>query len=232
MTSVQTSSCFKSPCFAALVMVCLILLPTPAAAQTAPPTGCNPTVLTAMQDKAQAEVAADVARTEQTVVKPDSVLALTCMNNSAGASAARVATLFGGEFLSNPVFQTVIDTMLGAFLNQFADAEGRESGTVSYASTNVQDSTTCNEFGNLWTRIIDKALTPGVASMKVGDLINGIIPALAGTKFQQNINTATSDRIFSNLQRAITQLPLTAVPDFAGAVTTCDVLNIAGVTCP
>jgi hypothetical protein len=229
MTFSLTSSNFKLPRLAAMAVVCLFLLPTPASAQ---PTGCNPAVLTAMQDKAQAEVTADVARTEQTVVKPDSVMALTCMNGAAGASAARIATLFGGEFLSNTVFTSVIDTMLAAFLNQFADAEGRESGAVSYASTTVQDTSTCNEFGNLWTRIIDKALTPGVASMKVGDIINGIIPALAGTKFQQNINTATTDRIFSNLQRAITQLPLNAVPDFAGTVTACDVFATAGYSFP
>ena len=65
---------------------------TAAPVWAAPVKGCNQTVLTAMEAKAQARVAYDVASTEQVLDKPDSVLFMTCFNNSAGNAAANIGT--------------------------------------------------------------------------------------------------------------------------------------------
>lgn len=196
--------------------------------------GCNPAVLDAQQKKAQVSVALDVAQTEQTVVKPDSVAALTCGNRSAGGSAERAANFFSGSFIANPTFTTVIESMLVGLLGQFADAEGQESGVVDYAMTTVEDVAACDGVDNLWQRLIEKAIAPGVAFMSLADLISGAIPGTAGTKFADNLAKAAEDRIFSNLQAAIEQLPQTGIPDFSTATNACEVLSLAGVTiaCP
>ena len=196
--------------------------------------GCNPAVLDAQQKKAQASVALDVAQTEQTVVKPDSVAALVCGNRSAGGSAERAANFFSGSFIANPTFTTVIETMLVGLLGQFADAEGQESGVVDYAMTTVEDVAACDGVDNLWQRLVEKAIAPGVAFMSLADMIAGVIPGGAGTKFTDNIQQAIDDRIFSNLEAAIQQLPQVGGRDFSTATNACDVLSIAGVpmACP
>jgi len=197
-------------------------------------TGCNPAVLDAQQKKAQAVVAQDVAQTEQTVVKPDSVAALVCGNRSAGGSATRAANFFSGSFVDNTTFTTVIETMLTGLLGQFADAEGQESGVVDYAMTTVEDNAACDGVNNLWQRLIEKAIAPGVVVMSIADMITGVVPGGAGTKFSENIQQAIEDRIFSDLNAAIQQLPRAGIPDFSTATNACQVLSLAGVTiaCP
>lgn len=197
--------------------------------------GCNPAVLDAQQKKAQASVALDVAQTEQTVVKPDSVAALVCGNRSAGGSAARAANFFSGSFIANPTFTTVIESMLVGLLGQFADAEGEESGVVNYAMTTVEDVAACDEgIDNLWQRLVEKAIAPGIAFMSLADMITGVVPGGAGTKFSDNIQQAIDDRVFSNLEAAVQQLPQVGGRDFSTATNACDVLSIAGVpiACP
>lgn len=209
----------------------LFLFSAPAAAQEA---GCNPAVQDALNKKAQASVALDVAQTEQTVVKPDSVLALACGNRSAGGSAERAANFFSGSFLANPSFQSVIETMLVGMLGQFADAEGQESGVVDYAMTTVEDNAACDGVSNLWTRIVEKAIAPGIAFMSLADLVAGNIPGTSGPKFSDNLQQAVDDGIFANLEAAIQQLPQAGIPDFSAATNACQVLAAAGVTiaCP
>ncbi|HEX2751546.1 MAG TPA: hypothetical protein VHP34_00260 [Alphaproteobacteria bacterium] len=196
--------------------------------------GCNPAVLDAQQKKAQASVALDVAQTEQTVVKPDSVAALVCGNRSAGGSAERAANFFSGSFLANTTFSTVIESMLTGLLGQFADAEGLESGVVDYAMTTVEDNPACDGVDNLWQRLIEKAIAPGIAFLSLADMIAGVIPGGSGTKFSDNLQQAIDDRIFSDLNAAIQQLPRAGIPDFSTATNACDVLSLAGVTiaCP
>lgn len=196
--------------------------------------GCNPAILDAQQKKAQASVALDVAQTEQTVKKPDSVAALVCGNRSAGGSAERAANFFSGSFLSNPTFSTVVETMLVGLLGQFEDAEGQDSGVVDYAMTTVEDNASCDGIGNFWQQLIEKAVAPGIAFMSLTDMISGVIPGGAGTKFSENIQQAIDDRIFSDLNAAIQQLPRAGIPDFSTATNACDVLSLAGVTisCP
>lgn len=210
----------------------LFLLSAPASAQEN--TGCNPAVRDALNKKAQASVALDVAQTDQTVVKPDSSLALACGNRSAGGSAERAANFFSGSFLANPSFQNVIETMLVGMLGQFADAEGLESGVVDYAMTTVEDNPACDGISNLWTRLIEKAIAPGIAFLSLADMIAGNIPGGSGPKFSESLQQAADDGIFANLEAAIQQLPRAGIPDFSAATNSCEVLAAAGVTiaCP
>lgn len=231
-----TKHSFKKTVFAVMGMAAgLFMFSTVAVAQPANGVaGCNPAVLDAQQKKAQASVALDVAQTEQTVVKPDSVAALVCGNRSAGGSAERAANFFSDSFISNPTFTTVIETMLVGLLGQFADAEGQESGVVNYGMTTVEDVAACDGIDNLWQRLVEKAIAPGIAFMSLADMIGGVIPGGAGTKFADNIQQAIDDRIFSNLEAAIQQLPQVGGRDFSTATNSCDVLSLAGVpiACP
>lgn len=215
-----------------LSIACAMFISTNAFAQVE---GCNPAIMDAMQKKARAKVAYDVAVTEQIVVKPDSVLAMTCFNKSAGVSAERGGNLFSGSFLSNTNFASVITDALSAMFAQFADAEGFDTpSTVDYAATSLEDDADCPGIENLWNRIKDKGVATGVPYLSMDDLMSGATPAGAGTRFQANWETGDSDGIFSQLQEAIEALPVAAVPSFAGQNTLCGVLSAAGVgvSCP
>lgn len=214
-----------------LSVFCVLFFSTTAQAQIE---GCNPDVLAAHQAKGQAKVAYDVAATEQIFVKPDSVLALTCVNRSAGVSAERGGDLFSGSFISNPSFMSLISDMLTAFFGQFMDAEGFENpGTsVLYSATNLQDNEECTGVEDMWTRIKEKGVAGGVPMATFQDLIDGILPSGAGTRFIENWNTANADNIFSNLSTAIGNLPVPNIPSFAGADSICDVINTLGYSVP
>lgn len=216
-----------------LSVFCVLFFSTTAQAQIE---GCNPDVLTAHQAKGQANVAYDVAVTEQIYVKPDSVLALTCVNRSAGVSAERGGNLFSGSFISNPSFMSLISDMLTAFFGQFMDAEGFENpGTsVLYAAgaTNLQDNEECTGIEDTWARFKEKGVAGGVPMVTFQNLIDGFLPSGAGTRFIENWNTANADDIFSNLSTAIGNLPVPNIPSFAGANRVCDVMNTLGYAIP
>lgn len=216
-----------------LSVFCVLFFSTTAQAQIE---GCNPDVLAAQQAKGQAKVAYDVASTEQILVKPDSVLALTCVNRSAGVSAERGGNLFSGSFISNPSFMSLIGDMLTAFFGQFMDAEGFENaGTnVLYAAaaTNLEDNEECNGIEDMWTRIKEKGVAGGVPMATFQDLIDGILPTGAGTRFIENWDTANADGIFTALSTAMGALPIPNVPSFAGANRVCDVMNTLGYAIP
>jgi hypothetical protein len=130
----------------------------------------------------------------------------------------------------------LIGDMLQAFFAQFIDAEAFENpGTaVLYAAgaTALEDNEECTGVEDMWTRIKEKGVSGGVPMATFQDLIDGIIPSGAGTRFIENFNTATADNIFSNLNTAMTALPVPNIPSFAGANRLCDVLNGLGYTIP
>lgn len=218
-----------------LSVLCVLFFSATAQAQIE---GCDPAILQAQQAKGQAKVAYDIAATEQILVKPDSVLALTCFNRSAGVSAQRGGDLFSGSFIGNASFISLIGDMLQAFFAQFIDAEAFENpGTaVLYAAgaTALENNEECTGIEDMWTRIKEKGVSGGVPIATFQDLIDGIIPSGAGTRFIENFNTASADNIFSNLQTAMTNVDALkpTIPSFAGANRLCDVLNGLGYTIP
>jgi len=215
-----------------LSAACAVLISTGAHAQAVE--GCSPAVMEAAQKKAQAKVLYDVAVTEQIVVKPDSVLAMTCFNQAAGVSAERGGNLFSGSFIGNTNFASVITDALSAFFEQFADAEGKESTTVVYDQTTPDDNVDCPGIENLWERIKDKGIATGVPYLTMAELMSGTAPGAAGDRFTKNWEAGDTDGIFADLQTAITQLPVPSIPDFSGANSLCAVIAAAGasVTCP
>lgn len=217
-----------------LSVACVVLISTGAQAQAVE--GCSPAVLDAAQTKAQARVLYDVAVTEQIVVKPDSVLAMTCFNQAAGVSAERGGNLFSGSFIGNTNFASVITDALTAFFDQFADAEGNDSTTVVYDQTTPDNNVDCTGIEDLWEQIKTKGIAEGVPYLTFAELISGDIPAGAGDRFTKNWEAGADPglNIFSLLQTAITQLPVPAIPDFSTANSFCEVVNVAGgsATCP
>ncbi|MDP2205712.1 MAG: hypothetical protein Q8K65_05340 [Alphaproteobacteria bacterium] len=221
----------KKILFSCMSMACALFISAAAHAQVVE--GCSPAVLDAMQKKAQARVAYDVAVTEQVVVKPDSVLAMTCFGKAAGVSAERGGNLFSGSFFGNTNFASVITDALSAFFSQFADAEGFDTpGVVDYAATNLEDDADCPGIENLWERIKEKGVAGGVPYLTMAELIAGAAPGGSGARFTANWDTANADGIFQQLNDAIAALPVAAIPVFNNNMTFCQVLQAAGATCP
>lgn len=211
-----------------LSVMCVLFFSSTAQAQIE---GCDPRVLELQQTKSQAKVAYDIAATEQILVKPDSVLALTCFNRSAGVSAERGGNLFSGSFIGNGSFISLITDMLQAFFAQFIDAEAFENpGTAvlySTAATNLQDNEECTGVENMWTRIKEKGVSGGVPMATFQDLLDGIIPSGAGSRFIANFNTAAGDEIFSDLSYAMDEVNELRpdIPALGNFNRICDVLN-------
>lgn len=229
--AVSLSLPFHKLFFMFLSVACLVFFST--AARAAGVEGCNPAVTTAMNAKAQAQVAYDVAVTEQTVDKPDSVLALNCFNKAAGVSAERGGNLFSGSFIGNTNFASVITDALSAFFQQFSDSVGYADGTniVKYDATNLEDSAECPGIEDYWTQIKERGVAKGVPYVTLEDLITGSLPAGVGEKFQKNWEKAAgTDGIFQTLSNAIGQLPVAAIPAFTNLNSVCAVLGDAGVS--
>lgn len=230
--AVSSKSPAKKLLLSCVSIACAVLISTAAHAQAVE--GCSPAVLDAMQKKAQARVAYDVAVTEQVVVKPDSVLALTCFGKAAGVSAERGGNLFSGSFIGNTNFASVITDALTAFFGQFADAEGKDTGVVAaYNEPNLQDDADCPGIESLWERIKEKGVAGGIPYLTMAELMAGAMPGGAGTRFSANWDTADNDGIFQQLDQAMTTLPRPSVPTFTptNMQTLCGVLGAAGVTC-
>lgn len=210
----------------AVSLACFVFVSASAYAQAVP--GCNPQVLDAMQKKAQAKVAQDVNVTETIVDKPDSVLAMTCFNQGAGSSAFLGGQIFSGDFTAG--LQPVIEDALQAFFDDFMDGAGFETGLVDYAATALTNTQDCDMIKNLWTAVKDEGINLGVPFATLSNLINGTLPAGADPdEFTANWNQHTTDGIFTDLQTAITALPVPAVPAFTPNQTACQVLVTAGV---
>ena len=225
-------------CLVAIPLALALFVSTSVYAQ-ATTAGCDPRVKSAMDAKAQAKVAYDVAVTEQVVVKPDSVLAMTCFNRSAGVSAERGGNIFSGSFLSNTNFASVITDALSAMFLQFADAEGKDNystmTTDFYSLTTPEAEAECSGIEDLWTLIKEKGIAGAggeIPYMTMDDLMSGTLPAGAGERFQRNWETAgTEDQLFGRLNDAMGELPVANVVDFGAEDTLCGVLNAAGVPC-
>jgi len=213
----------------ALSLACFVFASSTVYAQPVP--GCNPQVLDAMQKKAQAKVATDVAMTESITDKPDSVLAMTCFNNAAGTSAVRGGSIFSGDFLTS--LQPIIEDALNAFYDDFQDGEGYEAmlaglaTAVDYTQTVLADNQDCNESKDLWTTIKDRGIQQGIPFASLSNLISGAAPAglLAGDEYNDNWLRDVQDQIFNDLSNAIGTLPVPQTTVFAPNMTACQILK-------
>jgi hypothetical protein len=191
--------------------------------------GCNPVVLDAMNDKAQAKVAYDTAAVEEIIDKPDSVLAMTCFNQAAGVSASAGGAIFSGDFTTS--LQPVIEPALSAFYDDYADSLGLTGGFVDYGATSLMPTYSCNEMEDLWQGLENEGVQAGVPFLTFDDLVTGSA-AGGGGDFLNSWNAAlTSQNIFADLNAAMGALPApSAIPGPPPAnATACDTLVTYGV---
>lgn len=111
---------------------------SPANAVTA---GCNTNVWDAMAERAEAQLLYDVAVLEEIIEQPDSVLMLTCFDNSLRVTAQNGGRIFSGAFENR--MQDVVGDATDAFVaDNFDYAEGRDiGGTDYYGATEFSAST-------------------------------------------------------------------------------------------
>ena len=204
--------------------------------------GCDSKVLTAMQDKANARVAYDVASTEQVIDKPDSILAMTCFNNSAGEAALKIGSMFSGDF-TTPLSKIIPDS-LTAFYDDFKGADGNDTNKVDYTQTALGASINgCNYLQDLWTQVKSEPVQPDVPYYRYSDLVNaGSMPTgtatapAATTNFYKDWNTSdTTDNDFQKVNTDIGNLPkantpTTFVPDPVNTDDVCTVMQKATIT--
>ncbi|MDE1153126.1 MAG: hypothetical protein PW788_11370 [Micavibrio sp.] len=215
-----------------LTLACLVFVSCNSFADAVP--GCNPQVLDAMQKKAQAKVAADINNTEQTINKPDSVLAMTCFNKAAGTSAAKGGSIFSGDFTSG--LTPIIEDALQTFYKSFDLSLGKDSAVIDYSETGLTDDDQCDNIKNLWNQVKDKGVQTSTPFLTQNQLTSDTLPTGvdAGSTFEANWNTEKGDQVFSQLNAAINALPKPSIPSFSGMNSSCAVLNSIGysITCP
>jgi hypothetical protein len=169
--------------------------------------GCSQAVWTALNAKAQAQVAYDVAVTRQMINKPDSVLSLTCFSQAAGVSAANGGVIYSGNFTT-----------------QLATIMPVEGNTYN-----------CAEIGNLWNTIATSGVSTAAPYATFDALMNGTAPSGAGSDFTAGWTAAQSGGVFQNLKTAVNALPTPTPMDFSTAKSSCDVLQKAQIitgSCP
>lgn len=198
--------------------------------QAAPVEGCDPKVMAAMEAKAKARVAYDVAVTEQLTDKPDSVLALTCFHQAAGVSAKKGGEIFSGDFTDD--LKPIIEPALADTYKNFEGAAGYDSGKVDYKSTTLSDTFDCPQMDNLWKYTLSEPTETDIPYPSFSDLANGTKPAGGGEDFNKSWEASQAD--FAALKAADAALEKPQIPDFSGAKSSCEVMAIAGISgaCP
>lgn len=207
----------------AIALVATVLMSSSAA--FAQVEGCNPVVLDAMQQKAQAKVVYDTSVAEQITDKPDSVLAMTCFNQAAGVSGSTGAT-FSGDFTTD--LTAVITPALTNFFTNYDDADGNDSGAVDYTAgaANIATTYNCEEMKDMWLQTEQQGVNAQVPFMLFTDLINGVVPAIGGDDFQQNLTVAATTAILNAAQTAMADPFFTtpAAPTITNPTSSCAVL--------
>jgi hypothetical protein len=182
----------------------------------------------AMEAKAQAKVAYDVAVTDQIVNKPDSVLALTCFNQAAGVSAKDGGDIFSGDFTED--LTPIVSGALEDFYGDFEDSEGIDSASVDYSDTALTDTFNCTSMEDIWSAMESDGIDTDVPYITFDEMTSGAPPAGAGGDFAGSWTGAEKNGVFSGLNTAVSDLPRPSVPDFSAASSSCEVLAIAGIS--
>ena len=214
--------------------------------------GCNPTVREAMERRSEALVAVDKSNMDQTIEQPVSVLMQTCFNQSAGVSALEGGAIFSGDFTSDatPIIESALESMYTNFddaLNGFFAAAiaalpppipslagGLFAVFGGTSTTALEPTYDCTGIENLWDAVKTEGIQEGIAYPLMSEILSGTVPAGAGDKFTESFNASNGKNVFSDFNAAMAAVPAPVVPSFAGAVTLCDALIIAGIaaTCP
>lgn len=221
---IKSKASFKSGLVTG-IMACAFFVSSAAVAQT-----CDPQVMDAMQAKAKARVAYDVATTEEIIKKPDSVLAMTCFNQAAGVSAADSGAIFSGDFTSE--LTPIIEPALSEMLQNFNGSIGVDMGVMNMGTlSNMTGSFNCPNMQDVWDTVTTIGINGQVPQITFDNLMTGTAPAGAGPVFNQNWTAELPT--FTALNAQVTALPTPVIPNFSGANTLCDVLTLAGAaTCP
>lgn len=184
-----------------------------ATVQAAPPdpvvAGCDPLVLAAMNAKAQAQVAYDVAVIRELVSQPESVLDLTCFSRQAGISAKNGGAVFSGDFTDS--LKTVVPV-----------------------TPSPNDKFACTAMADMWKAVSEQGVSTQVPYASFTDLMSGTMPVGAGDGYKAGWDAATKAGVFgqdSQLSRAMTALDdqKPQPVDFSGAKSSCDVLVAAQI---
>lgn len=134
--------CLNKVFFPILLTGFILAMPIAAKAQSA---GCSPEVWDAMKAKSEAKVAYDVAVTEQIIKKPDSVLAMTCFNKTAGASANRTGKIFSDKNSTDSrlgdAIGLVVPDALKAFYDDFKGTAGTTMNIPGYGNVPLETPT-------------------------------------------------------------------------------------------
>lgn len=170
--------------------------------------GCDEAIWKALDAKAQAQVAYDVAVTREIIDKPESVLKLTCFKDAAGVSAKKGGAVFSGDFRDD--LSNVMPIGNG---NNFV----------------------CGEIQRLWDDVIVKqGINAKVPYATFDDLLNGqsgSAPAGAGDQYQSGWDAAADALVFDKLRIAVQDMPTPPTPplDFSQEKTACNVLEKAKI---
>ena len=193
-----------------LPAVCIIFLSTSSFAGQVV-AGCSEEIWDALDAKAQAQVAYDVAVTREIIEKPASVLKLTCFKDAAGVSGKKGGAVFSGDFRDD--LKTVMPVGPG-------------------------DNFVCTEIQKLWSDVIvKKGINEQVPYATFDNLMTGTVPTGAGTEYKSGWDAAYNAKVFDNLQTAVNAMPKPPQPpmDFSNEKSACDVLKKADIysgTCP
>jgi hypothetical protein len=213
--------------------------------------GCDDRIMKAMNDKANARVAYDVAESEMVIDKPDSVLAMSCFNNAAGESALQIGSMFSGDFTTQ--LGTIVPDSLQSFYDDFAGAVGNDTGVVDYTQTSLGTSIgTCTYPDDLWQQVKQEGIQKNMPYPLESDYSSGAMNSgsftdltgesvLGGSNFDNDVQKAeANDQDFSNVNGDISNLPkaTTATTLMSSPTNTddeCAVLGkigVGGATCP
>lgn len=213
--------------FAAGAVAVLLAASIPAA-QAAP--GCNPVVARAQQAAGKARVAVDVAKAEQIITQPDSLLVLTCAHQAFGVSAKTGGALFSGDFTAG-LGNVVNDAMRGHLVNNFTKSVGVRDNLFDMAGhASIRTPYNCQNLARLQNHLVGTGIDGKVVQITYDDIMRNSIPAGAGDVMRANL--AASAAVFTEMRTAVNSLPRPNIPDFSADKTLCDVLKRAGAgTC-
>ena len=217
-----------------MALACAVLAAKPGHAQLE---GCDPRVMTAMQATAQARVAHSKSVDDEIYEQGDSVLALTCYNQSASIAAVQSGRRFSGDYRDD--LAPVIEDGLLAMYGNFDEAIGKSSGAVDYDHVLPGGDPTyaCGAIANMIRTINEGGIKTTVPYVSFEDLQLGNANA-AGVPAGQNVglnyfrswNAGSSQAAFSNMNAAVTNLPVPEIPAFDNPdASPCEVLEQANL---
>lgn len=236
-----------------LFMGCAALVTISTSPANAVTAGCNTDVWDAMAERAEAQLLYDVAVLEEIIEQPDSVLMLTCFDDSLAVTAENGGMIFSGTF--NSRMNDVVGTATDAFVtNNFTYAEGTDIGGTNHytapqfdVGTALGGSNTlgtltgfsptptaaghtyaCDHMQQVWDDLMDGGINSDVTYYTFDDLVTSAGGLGTATAFATNLSAHAS--IITNADASITALPVPVVPDFTASLTLADVLTDAGIT--